>query len=134
MRFAAFHDNSANTLRLLQTATLAVVLSLLAADRAEASCGDWLGHVDPGAETAEISDRDQPSSSTPCDGPSCRDSREHLPAAPSAPSRQFDQPDRWCRLIEDLGERPSLVGLLPCEASPIRSEGHRPSIDRPPRV
>jgi hypothetical protein len=114
----------------------AVAVFLLAAGtagRAEASCGDWLaGHESMPGHVAQNGDRPLPGA--PCDGPNCRRSREHAPAVPPAPSRPFDGPERWCRLVEELASRPPLSSLLPPEADLPPVCGFEPRVERPPRA
>ena len=106
-------------------------LGMAAGGTAEASCGDWLaGHGDEPV----VENRTGPTSpAIPCNGPSCRRSRENLPIAPLSPSRQFEQPERWLTVFEDLSSRPVLVTALPGEVGASAIDGLRPAIDRPPR-
>jgi hypothetical protein len=102
-------------------------------DRAEASCGDWLAdHYAPPGQTEQLDDR--PLLPATCHGPNCRQSREQLPVIPPAPNRQFDRPERWCRLIEEPTALPTLSFLLPPEADLFLVSAFSVRIERPPRV
>lgn len=115
-----------------RVATVAVFLFAVGtANSAEASCGDWLsGH----AASQAADDLAPLAPKTPCNGPECRRSQDGLPFAPSSPNRQFDGPERWCRLLDELAPRPTLSSPLPPQAEVRTADGDRPSIDRPPRV
>jgi hypothetical protein len=109
------------------------LLTAATVDRAQASCGDWLA----GHETMShplTGESGEPRLPVPCNGPNCRRSHDQLPIVPSAPSRQFDGPERWCRLVEELASQPSLSTLLPPTVNPSPLRGFEPRIERPPRV
>ncbi|HEX6983778.1 MAG TPA: hypothetical protein VF170_00310 [Planctomycetaceae bacterium] len=110
------------------------LLGALVANRADASCGDWLAGHESMQTSPVVHDGDGPSPQAPCDGPQCRRSREHLPVVPPGPSRQLEGPERWCRTAEELAARPPLSSPLSPEATPAAPDGDRPSIERPPRA
>ena len=128
-RLASLRQIGVVAIRIVAVAVFLLVAG--SADSTEASCGDWLDeHV-----TAPAMDDVAPTSpKVPCNGPECRRSHDDLPLAPSSPSRQFDGPERWCRLLDDLAARPTLSSPLPPQANVRTADGDRPSIDRPPRV
>jgi hypothetical protein len=120
----------------LRPSWVAAVVVLLSAcgtaNRAEASCGDWLAsHDTPPGQVVNLDHR--PLAPVPCHGPNCQ-ARQHLPVVPPAPSRQFDGPERWCWLIEELAARPTLSCLLPAEADFFPVCGFAPRLERPPRL
>ena len=111
----------------------AFLLVAASADRADASCGDWLaGHDSMPGHQADVTGT-APAPAAPCDGPLCRRDRGDAPAVPPAPTRQLDQSERWCRLAEELASRPDLSSRIASEAEPSPLTGFRLSIERPPR-
>jgi hypothetical protein len=115
----------------------AAALDLTCASRAEATCGDYLLHADPGRGEHLLGRMGEPDSAglpddvpRPCQGPAC--SRKDAPA--NSPPPRISVPARQPACLAAACERPAPETSRSTEAADLSfAIGEYPPILRPPR-
>ena len=119
---------------LLTTVVLLVAAASLAPQTVQASCGDWLAHSLPPAESeAEINGSNEtPMQPPPCEGPLCQRSPVTPQPVPPAPTVERERHEvAWLR--QTLTIRSALDARWSEEPRFHLSSGHALGIERPPQ-